>query len=115
MENVEKNKVQKVVIDTDPGIDDAMAIMIALKEHKKGNIDILAITLVYGNSTIDKAQVNVLRVLEVFDLQNQVHIEIYKKCIHSFLLDKPFSFTCPNKYITSCLRFLCLLDQVGVW
>ena len=76
MEDVEKNKVKKVIIDTDPGIDDAMAIMMALKEHKKGNIDILAITLVYGNSTIDNAQVNVLRVLEVFELQNQVHNRI---------------------------------------
>ena len=76
MEDVEKNKVKKVIIDTDPGIDDAMAIMMALKEHKKGSIDILAITLVYGNSTIDNAQVNVLRVLEVFELQNQVHNRI---------------------------------------
>ena len=76
MDDVEKNKVRKVIIDTDPGIDDAMAIMMALKEHKKENIDILAITLVYGNSTIDNAQVNVLRVLEVFDLQNQVHNRI---------------------------------------
>ena len=76
MDDVEKNKVRKVIIDTDPGIDDAMAIMMALKEHKKENIDIVAITLVYGNSTIDNAQVNVLRVLEVFDLQNQVHNRI---------------------------------------
>ena len=49
-----------------------MAIMIALKEHKKGNIDIVGITLVNGNSSTDNAQVNILRVLEVFDLQNEV-------------------------------------------
>ena len=67
-----KDKVRKVIIDTDPGIDDAMAIMIALKEHKKGSIHILAITLVNGNSSTDNAQVNILRVLEVFDLQNEV-------------------------------------------
>ena len=72
MEAEKKDKVRKVIIDTDPGIDDAMAIMIALKEHKKGNIDILAITLVNGNSSTDNAQVNILRVLEVFDLQNEV-------------------------------------------
>ena len=72
MEAEKKNKVRKVIIDTDPGIDDAMAIMIALKEHKKGNIDILAITLVNGNSSTDNAQVNILRVLEVLDLQNEV-------------------------------------------
>ena len=72
MEGEKKNKVKKVIIDTDPGIDDAMAIMIALKEHKKETISILAITLVNGNSTTDKAQVNILRVLEVFNLQNEV-------------------------------------------
>ena len=72
MEAENKNKVRKIIIDTDPGIDDAMAIMIALKEHKKGNIDILAITLVNGNSSTDNAQINIFRVLEVFDLQNEV-------------------------------------------
>lgn len=66
------HKIKRIIIDTDPGIDDAMAIMIALKEHKKGNVNILAITLVNGNSTIDNAQINILRVLEIFDLQNEV-------------------------------------------
>ena len=82
MQNVVQNKTQKIIIDTDPGIDDAMAIMMALKEHKKGNINILAITLVYGNSTTDNARTNVLTVLELFDLQNQVHNRILK--MHSF-------------------------------
>ena len=87
MEAEKKNKVRKVIIDTDPGIDDAMAIMIALKEHKKGNIDILAITLVNGNSSTDNAQVNILRVLEVFDLQNEVrnvNLLIYYSCNEVF-------------------------------
>ena len=72
MDTEKKKNVQKIIIDTDPGIDDAMAIMIALKEHKKGNVNILAITLVNGNSTTDNAQINILRVLEIFDLQNEV-------------------------------------------
>ena len=72
MDTEKKTQVQKVIIDTDPGIDDAMAIMIALKEHKKGNVNILAITLVNGNSTTDHAQINILRILEVFDLQDKV-------------------------------------------
>ena len=80
MEAEKKNKVRKVIIDTDPGIDDAMAIMIALKEHKKGNIDIIAITLVNGNSSTDNAQVNILRVLEVFELQNEVRIVTLEIC-----------------------------------
>ena len=41
MWNWQEKNVQKIIIDTDPGIDDAMAIMIALKEHKKGNVNIL--------------------------------------------------------------------------
>ena len=80
MEAEKKDKVRKVIIDTDPGIDDAMAIMIALKEHKKGNIDILAITLVNGNSSTDNAQVNILRVLKVFELQNEVRIVTLEVC-----------------------------------
>ena len=72
MDTEKKKNVQKIIIDTDPGIDDAMAIMIALKGHKKGNVNILAITLVNGNSTTDNAQINILRVLEIFDLQNAV-------------------------------------------
>ena len=72
MDTEKKKNVQKIIIDTDPGIDDAMAIMIALKEHKKGNVNILAITLVNGNSTTDNAQINILRILEIFDLQNEV-------------------------------------------
>ena len=73
MDTEKKKNVQKVIIDTDPGIDDAMAIMIALKEHKKGNVNILAITLVNGNSTTSNAQINILRILEVFNLLDKVH------------------------------------------
>ena len=64
--------IEKIIIDTDPGIDDAMAIMLALKEHKKGNVKVLAITLVSGNSTTDNAQINILRVLEIFGLEDEV-------------------------------------------
>ena len=73
MDTEKKKNVQKIIIDTDPGIDDAMAIMIALKEHKKGNVNILAITLVNGNSTTSNAQINILRILEVFNLLDKVH------------------------------------------
>ena len=91
MEAENKNKVRKIIIDTDPGIDDAMAIMIALKEHKKGNIDILAITLVNGNSSTDNAQINILRVLEVFDLQNEVQNMKSEILVH---LNSMISYAC---------------------
>ena len=65
--------MQKIIIDTDPGIDDAMAIMLALRAHKKGKIQIIAITLVNGNSGTENAKINILRVLETFDLEDKVY------------------------------------------
>ena len=65
--------IQKIIIDTDPGIDDAMAIMLALRAHKKGSVQIIAITLVNGNSGTENAKVNILRVLETFDLEDKVY------------------------------------------
>ena len=44
--------VRNVIIDTDPGVDDAMAIMMALEAHVKGQIIIKAFTLAFGNATI---------------------------------------------------------------
>lgn len=46
--------MKKYVIDTDPGYDDAMAIMLAIK----ADLDIIAITTVAGNSTIENTTRN---------------------------------------------------------
>ena len=62
-------KIKKIIIDTDPGVDDAMAIMIALEAHKQGRIEVLAITLV---KSIKDSKRNILRVLEVFGLVDEV-------------------------------------------
>ena len=67
-----KSPIQKIIIDSDPGIDDAMAIMLALRAHKKGAVQIIAITLVNGNSGTENAKVNILRVLETFELEDKV-------------------------------------------
>lgn len=58
-----------VLIDTDPGIDDAVAIMFALK----AGLDIKAITAVSGNLQADRAGVNARKVLE---LMNAAHIPV---------------------------------------
>ena len=39
-----------VVIDTDPGIDDAMALLLAFTAHKRGEIRILGLTITHGNN-----------------------------------------------------------------
>jgi inosine-uridine nucleoside N-ribohydrolase len=54
--------VKKVLIDTDPGIDDALAIMFALQS---GALDLKAITTVSGNLQADRCSVNARKVLDL--------------------------------------------------
>ncbi|XP_042273476.1 inosine-uridine preferring nucleoside hydrolase [Thunnus maccoyii] len=51
-----------VIIDTDCGIDDAQAIMMALAAP---NIEILGVTCVFGNAAVENVCQNVLRVLSI--------------------------------------------------
>ena len=51
----------KLIIDTDPGIDDAMAILYAVAAPE---IDLLGLTTVFGNVTTPKATRNALYLLE---------------------------------------------------
>ncbi|CAJ1059841.1 inosine-uridine preferring nucleoside hydrolase [Xyrichtys novacula] len=53
---------KQVIIDTDCGIDDAQAIMMALAAP---NIQIVGITCVFGNAVVENVCQNVLRVLSV--------------------------------------------------
>ena len=71
--------IKKIIIDTDPGVDDAMAIMMALDAHKRKQIEVIAITLVKGNCSIKDAERNILRVLEIFGLDETVRI--IKMCL----------------------------------
>jgi len=59
--------VHKVILDTDPGIDDAMAIAYALAHP---DIDLLALTTVFGNVSVDKATRNAQYILDVFGATN---------------------------------------------
>ena len=52
----------KMIIDTDPGIDDAMAIFYAALAPE---IDLLGLTSVFGNVSIEIATRNALRLLEI--------------------------------------------------
>ena len=60
----------KYIIDTDPGIDDSIAIMLAYKN----NLDIIGFTLASGNIPIEKAENN-LKVVQDFLGSN---IKMYK-------------------------------------
>jgi purine nucleosidase len=54
--------MERIVIDTDPGIDDAHAIMLA-SAHPYAQIE--ALTTVAGNVEIEKATANALRILDL--------------------------------------------------
>ena len=53
---------QKIIIDTDPGIDDAMAIHMAFADPR---LDVLGLTTIFGNVTIDNATRNALVLAEM--------------------------------------------------
>src|SRR6516165_7517563 len=52
----------KIVIDCDPGHDDAMAILLALASPE---VDLIGVSTVAGNQTIDKTTRNALVTLEI--------------------------------------------------
>ncbi len=53
---------RKILIDTDPGIDDAMAIFYALASPE---LDVVGLTTIFGNSDTETCTVNALRLLEI--------------------------------------------------
>ena len=64
----------KIILDCDPGHDDAMAILLALGDP---NIDLVAITTVVGNQTLEKVTRNAQALLELVGAK---HIPIAAGC-----------------------------------
>jgi inosine-uridine nucleoside N-ribohydrolase len=58
---------QKIILDCDPGHDDAIAILLAARAPE---LDLRAITVVAGNQTLEKTLNNALRVCEFAGIQN---------------------------------------------
>ncbi len=56
---------RKIILDCDPGHDDAIALLLA---HGSPDIDLLAVTTVVGNQTLDKVTYNALSVARVAGL-----------------------------------------------
>ncbi len=53
---------QRIIIDTDPGVDDAMAIFLALNSPE---IELIGLTTTFGNGHTDLTTINALRLLEI--------------------------------------------------
>jgi purine nucleosidase len=76
---------RRLVIDTDPGIDDAIAILLALSSPE---LEVLAITTVAGNCPLPDCTSNALRVLEFAGRRD---IPVHAGCSRPVLRDQVFS------------------------
>ena len=70
---------QKIIIDTDPGQDDAVAILLALASPE---LEVLGITTVAGNVPLDLTQLNARKIIE---LAGRPEIPVFAGC------DRPLS------------------------
>ena len=64
--------MKRVIIDTDPGIDDAAAILLALASPE---LSVEAFTTVYGNGSVEASTDNMLRILNA---AGRLDIPVYK-------------------------------------
>jgi purine nucleosidase len=55
-------RIRKVIIDTDPGVDDALAVFFALASPE---IEVIGVTSVFGNAAIDVTTRNALALVEI--------------------------------------------------
>ncbi len=54
--------MQQVILDVDPGVDDALAIILALRSSE---LEVMGITTVCGNVSVEQATTNALQILEL--------------------------------------------------
>lgn len=71
----------KIILDCDPGHDDAVAILLAAKSEK---IDLLGITVVAGNQTLEKTSVNALNVCQCLGID----VPVYAGCGQPMIREK---------------------------
>ncbi len=65
---------KRIILDTDPGIDDSLAILLALASPE---ITLEGLSVVHGNSSTEQGTMNALSVLE---LAKAGHIPVYQGC-----------------------------------
>ena len=81
--------VKKVILDVDTGVDDAQAIILALRSPE---LKVEAITAVSGNAHVDHTSMNSLKVLELAGAKNiPVAKGMSKPLIREYPSPKPTS------------------------
>lgn len=81
-------KAKNIIIDCDPGMDDSLAIILAVKSPK---LSIKAITTVAGNYPIEMTSQNALKTLELIKAENIPVAKGMHKPLVRELPDDPFS------------------------
>ena len=72
--------MRRIIIDTDPGIDDAIAILLALAAREE--LEVLGIVAVAGNLPLAQTERNTRRVCE---LAGRSEIPVYAGCARPML------------------------------
>ena len=67
-------EMKNVIIDVDTGIDDALALILAIKSHK---LNVLGVTTIAGNVPVESATRNTSKVLNLIGRED---IEVYEGC-----------------------------------
>src|SRR5215208_5462432 len=93
---------KKIIFDTDPGIDDACAILLALASPE---LSLEGLSIVHGNCSLEQATVNGLSVLE---LAQATHIPVVKGC--ELPLVQP-SLLAPETHGATCLGYAKLRES----
>lgn len=65
---------RKILIDADPGIDDTLAILAALRSPE---LEVVGLSIVFGNADVDSCALNGLRLVE---LEGNDHVPVAKGC-----------------------------------
>ena len=68
-----------IILDCDPGHDDAIAILLALASPE---LELVGVTTVSGNQTLDKTTANALRVLELAGRARHPRLRGRRRAVH---------------------------------
>ncbi len=62
---------KKVILDVDTGVDDALGILLAIRS---GDMDVLGITTVNGNVSLDQATKNTCKILQLLGMEEKIPV-----------------------------------------
>ena len=98
----------KLIIDTDPGNDDAVALGIACAAR---GVDILAVTSVPGNADIEKTTTNTLEILQIF---GRYDIPVYRGASKAIMTWQNYSSSMYRRISSSWFGNDGLCDSVKI-